>query len=129
MCKKRKLNNAIENYTTPSPSKAIQPRKNSFSKIENSELKIRNNLETKNSAMLKKSYDSKNVSNTTNTKEHLGVTALVAVIEPATESPSSRSYKQPLRSRTSKKSKSSWTQGQMETCISYQKENPSLFPT
>eukprot|EP00804_Cyclotella_cryptica_P020187 CCRYP_010891-RA/>CCRYP_010891-RA protein AED:0.41 eAED:1.00 QI:0/0/0/1/0/0/4/0/316 len=33
------------------------------------------------------------------TKERLGVTALLAIMEPATESQSSRAYKQPLRSR------------------------------
>ena len=129
MCKRRKLNTTVKNYTTPSPNKAIQPIKNSFSKSENSELTIRNDLETKNSYKLKKTYDKKNVSEISNTKDHLGVTALIATMQPVTESQSSRKYKQPVRSHTSKKSKSSWTQGQMETCISYQKENPSLSPT
>jgi hypothetical protein len=39
------------------------------------------------------------------TKDCLGVTALVAIMEPATESQSSRAYKQPLRSRPSNKIK------------------------
>ena len=39
------------------------------------------------------------------TKDRLGVTALVAIMEPATESQSSRAYKQPLRSRPSNKIK------------------------
>eukprot|EP00804_Cyclotella_cryptica_P016680 CCRYP_001999-RA/>CCRYP_001999-RA protein AED:0.06 eAED:0.06 QI:1397/-1/1/1/-1/1/1/255/979 len=42
---------------------------------------------------------------TTNTKDRLGVTALVAIMEPATESQSGRAYKQPLRSRPSNKIK------------------------
>jgi hypothetical protein len=40
-----------------------------------------------------------------NTKEQLGVTALFAIMEPATESPPSRAYKQPLRSHPSNKIK------------------------
>ena len=40
-----------------------------------------------------------------NTKEKLGVTALIAIMEPVTESPSSRAYKQPLRSHPSNKIK------------------------
>ena len=39
------------------------------------------------------------------TKDRLGVTALVAIIEPVTESQSSRAYKQPLRSQPSNKIK------------------------
>ena len=39
------------------------------------------------------------------TKDRLGVTALVAIMEPATESQSSRANKQPLRSRPSNKIK------------------------
>ena len=41
----------------------------------------------------------------TNTKNKLGVTALIALMKPATESQSSRAYKQPLRSRPSNKIK------------------------
>ena len=37
------------------------------------------------------------------TKERLGVTAVIAIMEPATESQSSRAHKQPLRSRPSNK--------------------------
>ena len=40
-----------------------------------------------------------------NTKDRLGVTALVATMEPAAESQSARAYKQPLRSRPSNKIK------------------------
>eukprot|EP00804_Cyclotella_cryptica_P003035 CCRYP_006033-RA/>CCRYP_006033-RA protein AED:0.31 eAED:0.34 QI:0/0/0.5/1/0/0/2/2799/80 len=43
---------------------------------------------------------------TTNTKDRLGVTALVAIMEPATESQSGRAYKQPLRSRPRSESNS-----------------------
>ena len=39
------------------------------------------------------------------TKDHLGVTALIAVMEPATESPASRTVKHPRRSCTSKQIK------------------------
>ena len=42
---------------------------------------------------------------TTNTKDCLGVTALVAIMEPATESQSTRTYKQPLWSCPSNKIK------------------------
>ena len=38
-----------------------------------------------------------------NTTPHLGVTAVIAIMEPATESQSFRAYKQPLRSRPSNK--------------------------
>ena len=40
-----------------------------------------------------------------NTKDKLGVMALIAIMEPATESQSSRSYKHPLRSHPSNKIK------------------------
>ena len=40
-----------------------------------------------------------------NTKEQLGVIALIAMMEPATESQSTRAYKQPLRSHPSNKIK------------------------
>eukprot|EP00804_Cyclotella_cryptica_P016666 CCRYP_001971-RA/>CCRYP_001971-RA protein AED:0.45 eAED:0.58 QI:0/0/0/1/0/0/3/0/370 len=81
-------------------------------------------MKSTTSSNLKKSYDKKVVSNktqhteadvdmpsvnyninhkqeviTTNTKDRLGVTALVAIMEPATESQSGRAYKQPLRNR------------------------------
>jgi hypothetical protein len=40
-----------------------------------------------------------------NTKEQLNVMTLIAIMDPATESRSSRAYKQPLRSRPSNKIK------------------------
>eukprot|EP00804_Cyclotella_cryptica_P008124 CCRYP_004607-RA/>CCRYP_004607-RA protein AED:0.43 eAED:0.97 QI:0/0/0/1/0/0/3/0/532 len=67
-CKKRKLNTAIDSYTTPSPSKAIHTNKSkineltvtkektskkSCSKTKTSELKIRDNLETTTSNISK----------------------------------------------------------------------------
>ena len=65
-----------------------------------------------------------------NTKDKLGVTALIAIMQPVTESQSSRAYKQPLRSRPSNKIKVLyWTQGLMETLISYKKEKTNPFPT
>jgi len=64
-----------------------------------------------------------------NTKDKLGVTALVAIMEPATETQFSRAHKQPLRIHPSKKPKSYWIQGPMETFISYQKEMANPFPT
>ena len=57
-----------------------------------------------------------------NTKNELGVMAFVAVIEPATESQSSRAYKQPLRSRSSNKIKVLLDSGSNEDLFSYQKE-------
>ena len=44
----------------------------------------------------------KTINQKENTKEQVGVMALIATMEPATESQSSRAYKQPLRSRPSK---------------------------
>ena len=65
----------------------------------------------------------------TNTKNKLGVTALIAIMEPSTESQSSRAYKQPWGDAPATKSKSYWTQGPMETIISYQQEKTNPFPT
>ncbi len=104
--------------------------KKSCSKTKKSELKNKDKLETTTSNILKKSYGKTNASNKTrsaedsadapsvnyslnqptqvvapHTKDRLGVTALVAIMEPATESQSSRAYKQPLRSRPSNKIK------------------------
>ena len=87
-------------------------------------------MKSTTSSNLEKSYDTKVVTNkkqhteanvnmpsvnynvnhrqeviTANTKDHLGVTALVAIMEPATESQSARAHKQPLRSHSSNKIK------------------------
>ena len=75
---------------------------------------ISKNLAIKNATNNNDVYgDTTNVSNdkimmktnNPNTKDTLGVTALIAIMEPETESQSSRAYKQPLRSRPSSKIK------------------------
>jgi len=60
-----------------------------------------------------------------NTKEQLGVIALIAIMEPLTESQSSGAYKQPWSCHSSK-IKVLLTQGPMEILISYQKERQTL---
>ena len=64
-----------------------------------------------------------------NTKDKLGVTALLAIMEPVTESQSSRAYQQPLGFAPATKSKSYWTRVPMETFISYKKGKTNPFPT
>ena len=61
-----------------------------------------NNISSDNITMKTQKMD-KNPSPKISTKEKLGVTALIAIMEPATESQSSRVNKQPLRSRPSNK--------------------------
>ena len=81
------------------------------------------------------SNDFTNISNdnitmkTTNpiTRDKLGVKALISIMEPATESQSSRAYKQPLRSRPSNKIKVLLDSG--SNGISYKKEKTNPFPT
>jgi len=104
--------------------------KKSCSKTKKSELTNKDKFETTTSSISKRSCDKKNVGNKTkstenstltpsanfslsqpeqvvvsHTKDRLGVTALVAIMEPATESQASRVSKQPLRSRPSNKIK------------------------
>ena len=58
----------------------------------------------------------KTINQKENTKEQLGVTALIAIMEPATESHSSRVYKQHLRSHPSRKIEvllDSWSNGDL----------------
>jgi hypothetical protein len=59
----------------------------------------------------------------------LGVTAVIAIMEPATESQSSRAHKQPLRSRPSNKIRVLLDSGSDGDLYSYQKEKTSPFPT
>ncbi len=71
----------------------------------------------------------KNPSQNESTKDKLGVTDLIAIMEPATESQSSRVNKQPLRSRPSNKIRvllDSVSDGDLN---SYQKEKTNPFPT
>ena len=65
----------------------------------------------------------------TNTKDKLGVTALIAIMEPATESQSSRVHKQPLRSSPSNKIKVLLDSGSNGDLIYYKKEKANPFPT
>ena len=90
MCKKRKLNVSVNDYTYPSPYKAIQQNKNEFNNNFNSEM-MQENISTK-SCTKKLSpiimNDINNVSSNKitmktvnqNTKEKLGVMALIAII-------------------------------------------------
>jgi hypothetical protein len=142
--KKRKLNVSVNDYTYPSPSKAIQQNKIELNNEFNLEMMQENisktscnkNLVTNNNDV---SNDTTNISSDNitmktisqkeNTKEKLGVKGLIAMMKPATESQSPRAYKQPLRSHPSNKIKNYWTQSPMETFISYQKEKTNPFPT
>ena len=63
-----------------------------------------------------------------NTKEQLGVMALIAIMEPATESQSSRAYKQPLRSRPSNKIKVLLDSGSDGDLYFLQKVKDKPFP-
>ena len=71
----------------------------------------------------------KTINQKENTKEKLGVMALIAIMEPATESQSSRAYKQPLRSHPSNKIKVLLDSGSDGDLFSYQKEKTNPFPT
>ena len=124
MCKKHKLDVPVNKYTYPGPNKAIQPNKFELKNNINSKAMQENDL--KKSCNKKIATNKTNVSNDNDnvssdnitmktqkmdnnpspkisTKEKLGVTALIAIMEPATESQSSRVNKQPLRSRPSNK--------------------------
>jgi hypothetical protein len=63
-----------------------------------------------------------------NTKDKLGVTALIAIMEPVTESLSSRAYKQPLRSRPSNKIKVLLDSGSDGDLYFIAKEKDKPFP-
>jgi hypothetical protein len=63
-----------------------------------------------------------------NTKGKLGVTALIAIMEPATENQSSRAYKQPLRSRPSNKIKVLLNSGSDGDLYFLQKGKDKPFP-
>jgi hypothetical protein len=111
MSKKRKFNITFNDYTYPSLSKAIQTNKielnNNFNsvmmqeKISKKSCKkkhVTNNNDMSND-ITNGSSDNITVKTTNpNTKDKLGVTVLIAIMEPANESQSSRAYKQPLRS-------------------------------
>ena len=64
-----------------------------------------------------------------NIKNKLGVTALIAVMEPATESQSSRAHKQPLRSCPNNKIKVLLDSGSDGDHYFLQKEKDKPFPT
>ena len=113
MCKKRKLNVSINDYTYPSPNKAIQQNKPI----------VTNNHDMSNNIANVSNHNINIKTTNTKTKNKLVVTALITIMEPATESQSSRAYKQPLRSHPS------WTLGPMEIFISYKKEKTNPFPT
>ncbi len=58
---------------------------------------------SKDNTTMKTTNKGKTQHKSKDTKERLGVTAVIAIMEPATESQSSRAHKQPLRSRPSNK--------------------------
>ena len=65
---------------------------------------VTNNINVANDHITMKTFDMGKIQNQTkDTKEHLGVMTVIAIMEPATESQSSRAHKQPLRSRPSNK--------------------------
>jgi hypothetical protein len=64
----------------------------------------------------------------TNTKNKLGVTALIAIMEPATESQSSIAHKQPLRSCPSNKIKVLLDSGSDGDLYFLQKGKDKPFP-
>ena len=117
MCKKCKLNDSIKQYTNPCPSKAIfnnliklNNSNNSNILQENTSEKscyknvVTNNIKVANDHITMKTLDmGKTQNQNKDTKEHLGVMAVIAIMEPATESQSSIAYKIPLRSRPSNK--------------------------
>ena len=126
MCKKHKLNNLFKSYTYPSLNKAIPNSKFYVSDYAcNIKTESKNKLEKScskiNKLKLLKSNDSKTtmskrskISNTKNnkghnvdksTKEYQGITALIAIMEPVTESQMSRVYKQPQKGCPSNKIK------------------------
>jgi hypothetical protein len=138
MCKKCELNVTVNDY---SPSIAIQTNKielnNNFKSIMMQE-NISKNLTIKNVT------NNNNMSNgiadvssdiitmktsNPNTKDKLGVTALIAIMEPATESQSSSAYKQPLMSHPSNKIKVLLDSGSDGDLYFLQKGKDKPFPT
>ena len=64
-----------------------------------------------------------------NTKKQLGITAFIAIMEPANESQSSRACKQPLRSHPSNKIKSLFDSGSDGDLYFLTKGKDKPFPT
>ena len=98
MCKKCKLNVSVNDYTYPSPSKAIQQNKIELNNKFNSEMMQENilkNLKQKNDTnkndvsndttiVSSDNITMKTTNQKENTKEKIGVMALIAILEPAT---------------------------------------------
>ena len=117
------LNDSMKSDTYSSPIKAIQPIKINLKKPINSKhrsIKILKNLATKILTSTNNVADKINSGKShteipkinnygnnyqINTKDCLGVMALIAIMEPAIESQASRGIKQPLKSRLSNKIK------------------------
>jgi hypothetical protein len=79
-----------------------QPCTNKFDIINSDVSNDNKNVSSDNITMKTRKMD-KNPSPKQSTKDQLGVTALIAIMEPATKSQSSRAHKQPLRSHPSNK--------------------------
>jgi len=101
MCKKRKLSNSVNDNTYPSPNKAIQQNQidlnskfdskiyaRKLSKRSCNKIIVTNNNDVSNDTTnVSSNYITMKTTNQNkNTKEKLGVTALIAIMEPATES-------------------------------------------
>ena len=71
----------------------------------------------------------KNLNPKNNIKDKLGVTALIAIMEPVTENQSSRAYKQPLRTDPSNKIRVLLDSGSDGDLYFLQKEKTNSFPT
>jgi hypothetical protein len=143
MCKKRKLNDSSKKYTNPCPSKAIfnnlieSNNSNTLNIVqENTSEKscyknvVTNNINVASDHITMKALDTGKTQNQNkDTKEHLGVTAVIAIMEPATESQSSRAYKLPLRSRPSNKIRVLLDSGSDGDLFFLQKDKTNPFPT
>ena len=69
-----------------------------------SKINVTNNINvSKDNITMTSTNKGKTQNKSKDTKEQLGVTAVIAIMEPATESQSSRAHKQPLRSHPSNK--------------------------
>ena len=125
----------LKNYTYPSPSKAILSLNSDASdKIANKNSDASDIIANKNSdtsgkiakAKQSKISTSKVGDNKTN---HLSVTAVIAIMEPATESPEISRKKLPMVSRPSNKVKVLLDSGSDGDLYFLQKEQTNTFPT
>jgi len=93
--------------------------------------KITNNIDVSNDTtnVSSDNITMKTINQKENTKKQLGVTALIAIMEPATESQSSRAHNQPLRSHPSNRIKVLLDSGSNGDLYFLPKEKSNPFPT